>query len=143
MTTYKFKIIGDNGVGKTTFITRLKTGAFSQLPVDNQEIDWENGDKIQVTTNQNDHSDGVILMFDVHNPDSFDLLEPYFNSDKPTVLVGNKIDIKITGEHENRWYVKKWRQLQNGGTNMKFYEISAKSNYNFEKPFNSLINKIN
>ena len=41
---------------------------------------------------------------------------------------------------ENRWYVKKWRELQQTCTKMKFYEISAKSGYNLDKPLNALIN---
>jgi GTPase SAR1 family protein len=172
MAQYKFKIVGNSGVGKTTFINRLANGEFTNKETESNDILWENGVKIlaeisQGTNLDNDTDvDGLVLMFDIHNPSSFECLEKYFKLNIPLVLVGNKCDLKYVPETidekntvssdsnksdkcyscddyepsiENRWYVKKWRELQNSGTNMKFYEISAKSNYNFDKPFNSLM----
>jgi len=157
MKNYTFTIVGDNDVGKSTFINRLANGQFTNEQNDEQIINWENNVVIHTTTNQdtNVNSDGLVLMFDIHNPKSFEHLEKYLILDKPMVLVGNKCDVKYEEDGinegvdenddgtfsntENRWYVKKWRELQQGNTKMKFYEISSKSNYNFDKPFNALI----
>lgn len=53
----------------------------------------------------------------------------------PTVLVGNKVDIK-----ERK--VKAKQVLFHRKKNLQYYDISAKSNYNFEKPFLWLARKV-
>lgn len=156
MTEYKFKIIGDGAVGKTTFINRLASGEFINNGSDDKTITWEKNVSIHVKTSLNTDADGVVLMFDIHRPESFKYLEKYLATDVPLVLVGNKCDVEFKEDNvkndldendndysdnaENRWYVKKWRELQQTSTKMKFYEISAKSGYNLDKPFNALIN---
>lgn len=53
----------------------------------------------------------------------------------PIVLCGNKVDVK------NR-QVKAKQVTFHRKKNLQYYEISAKSNYNFEKPFLYLARKI-
>ncbi|KAK4486392.1 hypothetical protein RD792_009066 [Penstemon davidsonii] len=53
----------------------------------------------------------------------------------PIVLCGNKVDVK-NGQ------VKAKQLLSTGKRNLQYYEISAKSNYNFEKPFLNLAKKL-
>jgi GTP-binding nuclear protein Ran len=53
----------------------------------------------------------------------------------PIVLVGNKVDIK-----ERK--VKAKQVLFHRKKNLQYYDISAKSNYNFEKPFLWLARKV-
>lgn len=53
----------------------------------------------------------------------------------PVVLCGNKVDVK------NR-QVKAKAVTYHRKKNLQYYEISAKSNYNFEKPFLYLARKI-
>ena len=53
----------------------------------------------------------------------------------PIVLVGNKVDVK------NR-QVKAKQVTFHRKKNLQYYEISAKSNYNFEKPFLYLARKL-
>ncbi|KAI3922079.1 hypothetical protein MKX01_005768 [Papaver californicum] len=53
----------------------------------------------------------------------------------PIVLCGNKVDVK------NR-QVKSKQVTFHRKKNLQYYEISAKSNYNFEKPFLYLARKI-
>lgn len=55
--------------------------------------------------------------------------------DIPIVLCGNKIDLK------NR-QVKEKQVTFHRKKNLQYYEISAKSNYNFEKPFLYLARKL-
>ncbi|KAM2968102.1 hypothetical protein FF1_028283 [Malus domestica] len=53
----------------------------------------------------------------------------------PIVLCGNKVDVK------NR-KVKAKQVTFHRKKNLQYYEISAKSNYNFEKPFLYLARKL-
>lgn len=53
----------------------------------------------------------------------------------PIVLCGNKVDVK------NR-QVKAKQVTFHRKKNLQYYEISAKSNYNFEKPFLYLAKKL-
>merc|ERR1711998_356506 len=53
----------------------------------------------------------------------------------PIVLVGNKVDVKDRQV--------KARNIQfHRKKNLQYYDLSAKSNYNFEKPFLSLARKL-
>ena len=55
--------------------------------------------------------------------------------DIPMVLCGNKVDVKDRKlKAKSITYHRK--------TNMQYYEISARSNYNFEKPFLWLARKL-
>jgi len=154
---YYFTIIGAKNVGKTTFINRFVKGTFNNENDDEQVINFDNI-KIHISTYPNINVDGLILMFDIHELKTFEYIEKYFEPNKPIVLVGNKSDIKYIEEindecininndnfinPENRSYVKKWRELQQKKFNIDFYEMSAKSNYNIEKPFANLIYKLN
>merc|ERR1712100_808877 len=49
--------------------------------------------------------------------------------DIPIVLCGNKVDVK------DRKVAPKQISFQRKKANIQYYDISAKSNYNFEKPF--------
>jgi GTP-binding nuclear protein Ran len=53
----------------------------------------------------------------------------------PIVLCGNKVDVK-------NWQVKVKQVTLHRKKNLEYYEISAKSNYNFEKPFLYLSQKL-
>ena len=55
--------------------------------------------------------------------------------DIPIVLCGNKVDVKDRK-------VKAKSIVFHRKNNMQYYDISAKSNYNFEKPFLWLIRKL-
>jgi len=55
--------------------------------------------------------------------------------DAPIVLCGNKVDVKERAlKAKNITFHRK--------KNLQYYEISAKSNYNFEKPFLYLIRQL-
>jgi GTP-binding nuclear protein Ran len=53
----------------------------------------------------------------------------------PIVLCGNKVDVKNT-------QIKAKQVTFHRKKNLQYYEISAKSNYNFEKPFLYLAKKL-
>eukprot|EP00854_Cymbomonas_tetramitiformis_P018288 gene18288-21804_t len=80
------------------------------------------------------HGKCAIIMFDVTSRLTYKNV-PYWHRDLcrvceaiPIVLCGNKIDVK------NR-QVKPKQVVFHRKKNLPYYEISAKSNYNFEKPF--------
>jgi GTP-binding nuclear protein Ran len=147
--TYKIAIVGDKKVGKTSFVKRHKTGEFEQK--------YSASDELEVTeltffTNRgpisfqlftvppsNYFSDGfllgadaAILMFDLSNRESYLNIPNYHKSIKrvcneiPVVMCGNKRDEKIIKDKLIVYHLKK---------NLKYCEISTKTNYNFESPF--------
>jgi len=165
--TYNLLVLGSAGTGKTTFITRHLTGEFTTayrptVGVDKKSLAFHTNDGILLfktldtagqetpphTVSDMKHSpDAVMVFFDVTSKTSFTQAVSYCNSvlagdfTIPVVLVGNKADLKSrkvqTGViHEQ---LTLWREFM---INIQYYDISGKSNYNFEKPFLYLARKI-
>ena len=158
---FKLVIVGDGGVGKTTFVKRHKTGEFEKKyePTRNVEVhpmDFNtNRGKLRFycwdTAGQEKfgglrdgyyiHGQCAIIMFDVTSRLTYKNV-PTWHRDLsrvceniPIVLCGNKVDVK------NR-QVKAKQVNFHRKKNLQYYEISAKSNYNFEKPFLYLSRKL-
>ncbi len=81
-------------------------------------------------------------MFDVTSrlsyksvPSWYSEITKYCDDPIPIVLCGNKVDIKERQVKPKMITFHRKRNLQ-------YYEISAKTNYNFEKPFLTLIRKV-
>merc|ERR1711903_280917 len=76
-----------------------------------------------------------IIMFDVTSRVSYKNVQIWHRDltrvcdDIPIVLCGNKVDVK------DRKVTPKQISFQRKKANIQYYDISAKSNYNFEKPF--------
>lgn len=75
------------------------------------------------------------LATSVHRIIHFSLLPRRVCENIPIVLCGNKVDVK------NR-QVKPKQVTFHRKKNLQYYEISAKSNYNYEKPFLYLARKL-
>lgn len=166
MTDFTFKIclVGDGGVGKTTFIERHKTGEFKKtyvatLGVEVHPLDfctnygvvrfncWDTAGQERFGGMRNGyytHSDGAIVMFDVTNRQSYRNADRWYNDvttkdlnlqNIPVILCGNKVDVR------NRQVLPKQINLHRE-KGILYYDISAKSNYNFEKPFLALARKL-
>ena len=160
--SYKILIIGDGGVGKTTYVKRLRTGEFTKryvatLGVEVHPLQFETTKGTRVL-NMWDCSgrekfgglrdgyyikaDGVIFMFDHTSKTTFNNLGKWIKDvhrvtgNIPMVVCGNKFDIKDR--------IVKAKEIQDKITShgVQYYSISAKSNYNFEKPFLSLLQQL-
>lgn len=158
---FKLVLVGDGGVGKTTFVKRHLSGEFEKkyvatLGVEVRPLDFvTNFGKIRFnvwdTAGQEKFGglrDGyyiqgqcAIIMFDVTSRTTYkhvpnwhrDLVRVCDNI--PIVLVGNKVDIKDRK-------VKARQVVFHRKRNLPYYDISAKSNYNYEKPFLWLARKL-
>ncbi|KAI8928554.1 ras family-domain-containing protein [Entophlyctis helioformis] len=161
--TFKLVLVGDGGTGKTTFVKRHLTGEFEKKYVATLGVEvhplsfYTNFGEICFNTwdtyvaGQEKFGglrDGyyiqgqcAIIMFDVTSRITYknvpnwhrDLVRVCENI--PIVLCGNKVDIK-----ERK--VKAKAITFHRKKNLQYYDISAKSNYNFEKPFLWLARKL-
>lgn len=151
---FKLVLVGDGGVGKTTFVKRHLTGEFEKVYVATVGAEVH---PMKFTTNRGEIKFNVwdtagqekfaglrdgyfiqahcaIIMFDLTSRISYKNVPVWYRDlvrvceNIPIVLVGNKADIK------NR-KVKARTITFHRRKNLAYYDISAKSNYNFEKPF--------
>ncbi len=161
-TIYQFKIIliGDMSVGKTSLVNRFMGFEFSEnytctisadFKIKSLSIDPSTGAELTVwdTCGQEKYRSitrqyfkdvhGIVLVYDVHNDNSFNGLSSWLdeiknncNKDVSIVLVGNKIDLddrKISKEQGNDFASK------NG---MMYVETSSKEGININSPFEKL-----
>jgi GTP-binding nuclear protein Ran len=152
----KVVIVGDGGVGKSTLINRFHTGEFEKryiatMGVDVRPITLEM-DEGPVTFNVWDCAgqekfqggfDGycagarfAIIMFDVTNRASYKNCEEWIAKlpkDLPFVVCGNKVDCKERKVKPDDIFVHRRH-------NAKYFDISAKSNYNYDAPFKFIAN---
>jgi GTPase SAR1 family protein len=95
--------------------------------------------KFRECNGQNDHGDGVIIVFDVTDKVTYDSVDMWYNEcikiTNNIIICGNKVDNK------NREVTAKNITFHRKH-NLKYFEISARSNYNFEKPYLSLLKGI-
>ncbi|TPX70754.1 hypothetical protein CcCBS67573_g06435 [Chytriomyces confervae] len=164
-TTFKLVLVGDGGTGKTTFVKRHMTGEFEKKYVATLGVEvhpltfhtnfgaicfntWDTAVRAFGQEKFGGLRDGyyiqgqcAIIMFDVTSRITYknvpnwhrDLVRVCENI--PIVLTGNKVDIK-----ERK--VKAKTITFHRKKNLQYYDISAKSNYNFEKPFLWLARKL-
>ena len=158
----KLMIIGDSGVGKTNFIFQFTEGRFSSLHVTTVGFDYKSkivklpkskknvklqiwdtaGQERYMAINKNlfQKVQGIILMYDLTNRDSFEHVTNWLNLIKQTVtsktiiLVANKLDLeeekRIVSEEEGEQIAK--------DNNILFFEGSGASGQNVDKIFTSI-----
>lgn len=157
--TFKVVLVGDGGVGKTTYINRFKTGEFEKKYVPTVGVEVK---PLVFHTNQGKFTlniwdtagvekygglrdgyyigaDACIFMFDITSRSSFVNIFEWVkqvrrvNQNLPSLLVGNKSDLSDRKvRYEELFKVKEY-------LHMLYYDVSALSNYNFEKPFLALL----
>eukprot|EP01122_Echinamoeba_exundans_P002103 TRINITY_DN12067_c0_g1_i1.p1 TRINITY_DN12067_c0_g1~~TRINITY_DN12067_c0_g1_i1.p1 ORF type:complete len:242 (-),score=74.63 TRINITY_DN12067_c0_g1_i1:780-1424(-) len=158
---FKVLLVGDGGVGKTTFVRRHKSGEFERryiptIGVEVVPLAWYTTQG-QIVFNMWDTAgqekfgvlrDGyyiegqaAIIMFDVTSRVTYKNVPNWHRDivrvclEIPMVLCGNKIDVK---ERQ----VKPKNISFHRKKNIQYYEISVKSNYNYEKPFLYLLRRL-
>jgi len=158
---FKLVLVGDGGVGKTTFVKRHKTGEFEKKYIATMGVEvsslrffsnlgevvfncWDTAGQEKFGGLRDGYYIGgqaAIIMFDVTARVTYKSV-PHWHKDLvrvceniPIVLVGNKVDCKDrkVKPKEITFHRKK---------NLQYYDISAKSNYNFEKPFLYILRKL-
>jgi GTP-binding nuclear protein Ran len=151
---FKLILVGDGGVGKTTFVRRHMTGEFEKRYVATRGVEvypmpfqtnfgpirfnvWDTAGQERYGGLRDGYyikGQCAIIMFDVTARVSYKNV-PNWHRDItrvceniPIVLCGNKVEVK-----ERK---VKTRQITfHRKKNLQYFEISAKVNYNFEKPF--------
>ena len=160
----KLILIGDSNVGKSTLLLNYTENQFSEEI--SATIGLENKvktinirglqTKLQIwdTAGQEKYhsltkgffrnTDGILLVFDLTNKDSFNNIKTWINevennSDNKTkkLLVGNKIDMKdniVVSKNDIDDLCKKKK--------IKYIEVSGKENINVSKAFETIVNLI-
>ena len=162
----KIITLGNSAVGKSSFILKYTDNVFSldyltTLGVDykHKKIKLKNGKDVRLrifdTAGQErfksvsasfvKKADGVILIYDIGEKDSFEAVENWIKSireigkDKlPIILVGNKCDLS----DDKRQVSLKEGQDKANEFNIPFYETSCKEGINIKAVFEKLIDDI-
>eukprot|EP01121_Diplochlamys_sp_Union-15-3_P010154 TRINITY_DN2827_c0_g3_i1.p1 TRINITY_DN2827_c0_g3~~TRINITY_DN2827_c0_g3_i1.p1 ORF type:complete len:215 (-),score=49.45 TRINITY_DN2827_c0_g3_i1:79-723(-) len=158
---WKLLLVGDGATGKTTFVKRHKTGEFEKRYIATMGVEvhplrfhttwgpltfsvWDTAGQEKFGGLRDGYYIGGqcgIIMFDVTSRMTYknvpnwhrDIIRVCENI--PLVICGNKIDVKDRKVRAKQITFHRKKNLQ-------YYDISAKSNYNFEKPFLYLAKKV-
>ena len=191
---HKLILVGDGGVGKTTYINRLYTGEFRKQYIATMGVDTtplgfhankgnivfnicdfagqeKYGDLLKIIDEhkiaRKNHVKGIDVLKDYTHVDLVNMISSYHDKEEisgatcaivmfdvtsrlsynsvlswisvirnkipkiPIILCGNKVDVPNRTVLPNDITVHR-------SLGLRYYDISAKSNYNFEKPFLAL-----
>mmetsp|Transcript_4011 Transcript_4011/g.5627 ORF Transcript_4011/g.5627 Transcript_4011/m.5627 type:complete len:216 (-) Transcript_4011:6-653(-) len=158
---FKLVLVGDGATGKTTFVRRHLTGEFERkyeatLGVNVHNLTffttrgvvkfsvWDTAGQEKFGGLRDGYYVGAhaaIIFFDVTSRQTYKNVPNWHRDlarvcgDVPMVVVGNKCDVKDRK-------VKPKQITFHRKKNLQYYDISAKSNYNYEKPFLYLCRKL-
>jgi len=159
--SFKLVLVGDGGVGKTTFVKRHQTGEFEKKYIATLGVEvhplvfhtnrgpirfnvWDTAGQEKFGGLRDGYyiqGQCAVILFDVTSRITYknvpnwhrDLVRVCQNI--PIVLCGNKVDVKDRKVTPKAIVFHRKKNLQ-------YYDISARSNYNFEKPFLWLARKL-
>ena len=156
--------LGNSAVGKTSFIIRYTDNSFQEvylstigidykekmIDVDNKQYklffyDTTGQEKFRsLAFNTVKNADGVILMYDITNKESFKSIPEWIKNvrerkgdDFPLLLLGNKID-----KEDKRVISKEQGEDLAEEYNIDFFEISNKNGTNIEEAVFTFLKKI-
>ena len=154
-------ILGDGGVGKSTFTRILNTGVFKEeyittigFSLHEIELCTTHGNikmNIYDTAGQEkfgsirsdiyNKADAIIIMFDLTArctygsiPNWYKEIKSSIKKDIPIIILGNKLDLPRK--------VKSKQILFPKHNNLPYYEVSVKDQTNLEKPFNDILQQL-
>ena len=166
ITEYKFALIGDSSVGKTSIFRKISTGNFNEeniatIGTDKRTINYTDievnikGQKEKksfeislfdtagqerfrsITKNYIKGSDGIILIYDITNKETFDHVEGWLDNIKEILsdwkasnysimLLGNKLDLVNSGEAKRKVEIDEGQKKCNNSGIIWGGECSAK-----------------
>ena len=158
--TLKVIVLGSSNVGKTAILNRYFKDEFRETPLSTIGIDFQTKffkfDSKKIKVNYTDTAgqekfhaislnylkatNGVILVFDITNKESFDLLEEWIKAlkennkfDIKKILIGNKLDLE-----DERQVQKEEAETFAESIGCKYYEGSAKTGYNISEALDEI-----
>lgn len=159
---FKIVLLGDAGVGKTTFVKRHLTGEFQKRyePTQGCEMQklrvstsdglvllhfWDTAGKEEYGGLRDGYyigAKGAIILFDVSNRETMANVQHWLQEfrkvagDVPVVVLGNKVDVadRAVRPQEGSAIARKHR--------VQYYDVSAKSRFNLEMPLLWLARKL-
>ena len=169
MITYKILFLGDSSVGKTAFIFRFCDGKFEEdslttIGLDKKAKSVSHKDKkilLQIwdTAGQERFrsiakscykgADGILLMYDVNNYDSFKHIKTWIKDIKANItipweklaliVIGNKCDLPKEEKKVDKEDIEEFKKTNNG---IQVIEASAKLDINVNESIIALIDKM-
>ena len=162
-TKFKVVLLGDGGVGKTSYVKRLKYGEFGNgyLPTMGVEIHplevktnvgtytlnlWDCAGQEKFSGLKNGYyvgANGAIIMFDVTSRISFNNAKKWYDELRgkcpniQVILCGNKVD-----SYNRRVSALSSEVSSESFTNTLYFDLSVKSAYNFDKPIEQLLQNL-
>ena len=163
----QFLLLGNSEVGKTSLIRRYTNGIFKEEYISTIGIDYDSKKEIiddinvqvklwdtagqerfrAITPNNLRNAEGIMLVFDITNSDSFNDLKDWLESIKthfgeknisiPIIIVGNKIDLEDKRDVEKD-DANKFAQENN----YKYFETSAKTGEGVDNAVRELVRQI-
>lgn len=162
--TFKLLLVGNPAVGKTTFVKRHRTGEFEEnyIPTIGVEVHpltfnttrgpvcfnvWDTAGQEKFGGIKEGfylRGDCAIIMFDVTDKLTFKSVPNWLRdiattcgTDIPICVCGNKVDREMERMVKAKSAVSYTKKKK-----LEYFDLSAKNNYNFEKPFLSLAKKL-
>ena len=158
----KLVIMGDTSVGKSNYICRFVDGKFNPVHVSTVGFDFKSrifemsnpkkkvkfqiwdtaGQEKYMSINKNlfQRVQGIILMYDISNMNSFKNLTKWMDAikenskDVPVILIGNKCDLEGSERQVSTEDGEDFAQKYD----IKFFEGSAKTGVNVNKSFETI-----
>ena len=165
--TCQILIIGDSSVGKTSIISRYTNGTFKEEYLATVGLDYYSKEEVinnktiniklwdtagqerykSLTQNYFRNAEGVLLVFDVTNTNSFNNLKDWISSIKlnmegknifiPVVIIGNKLDME-----DQREITKEQAEQFVSENKYKYFETSAKTGEGVDDAIRELVIQI-
>ena len=160
--TIKILLVGDSSVGKTCILLRYSENKFQEqflstigldfkvkrMVIDGKPIKlqvWDTAGQEQYRTITKSFlrgADGILLVFDLTNQTSFDMVNEWMNSIKENAsstvdifLVGNKCDLDRVVTQDK---IDEFKQ----NNNVPYFETSACTGFNIQETFTEMANVI-